>query len=153
MLPRQTPGSLVHPLTSHPAPSSASGPEIAGLPSPCESPRSAVTWEGRAQGSSLCVLFRNSTNPPGLRWLRGLGVIPERERSPVRSSQGTGLGCRFGPWLCVYKRQLIDVSLSHWCSPPSLFPSLALSRKSINKIFFFLKKDTNFIPEDSTCVT
>ena len=45
----------------------------------------------------------------------------------LSASQGTCLGCRLGPQLGAYERQLIDVSLP---LPPS-----PLSLKIINKIF------------------
>ena len=44
---------------------------------------------------------------------KATGLIP---------SQGTRLGCKPGPWLGVWERQLIDLSLSHWSFPPSLPP-------------------------------
>ena len=56
---------------------------------------------------------------------KGTGSIP---------SQGTCLACRPGPWLGVYKRQLMDVSLSHRCFSPSLSPFLPFSLK-VNKYF------------------
>ena len=46
-------------------------------------------------------------------------------------SQGTFLGCGFGPGRGAYKRQLVNVSPSHQCFSPSLSPSLFLSLKSM----------------------
>ena len=43
-------------------------------------------------------------------------------------SQGTYLGCRFNPQLGAYKRQPIDVFLTHWCF--SLSPLLPLSKSN-----------------------
>ena len=53
---------------------------------------------------------------------RVMGSIP---------GQGTYLGYGLGPWLGVCERQLMDVSLTHWCFSP-LSPSLPLSLK-VNK--------------------
>ena len=49
-------------------------------------------------------------------------------------SQGTYLACGPSPQVVVCKRQLIDLSLAHWCFSPSLSPSLPFSLK-INKNF------------------
>ena len=48
--------------------------------------------------------------------------------------QDTSLGCGFSPWLGAYRRQAVNVSLSHQCFSPSLLPSFPLSLE-INKIF------------------
>ena len=48
-------------------------------------------------------------------------------------SQGTCLGCEFGPQSGCVQEQLISVSLSHWCFSPSLSPSLPLFLNQFKK--------------------
>ena len=60
--------------------------------------------------------------------MHGLGWVAQSvEHCPVHQkfvdlipTQGTYLGGGFKPWLGVYGRQLIDVSLSHQCLSLSL---------------------------------
>ena len=55
-------------------------------------------------------------------------VSPGRVKGCPSDSQGTHLGCRFGPQSGRYERQLVDVSLLHGCFSP-LSPSLPVSLK------------------------
>ena len=72
-------------------------------------------------------------------WLSWLGIVQQRGMSLV------WLLIRAHAWIAgsvpvqgVYKSQPINVSLSHQCFSPSLFPSLPLSLK-VNKLNIFLK--------------
>ena len=63
---------------------------------------------------------------PWPAWFSGLGVIPQSKRSPVQFL------VRAHAWVAgsvPWKRQPINVSLSHQCFSPSLSPSLTLSLK------------------------
>ena len=64
-------------------------------------------------------------------------------------AQGTFLGCRFGPGWGMYKRQLINDSLSHQCFSPSLSLSFPFPLK-INKILKTVKKLNGYIILNST---
>ena len=75
-------------------------------------------------------------------WCALAGVTQWVEHRPANwkvasliPGQGTCLGCRPGPQLGVWERQLMDVSLTHQCSSPSHPLSLK------NKIFF-LKRNS-----------
>ena len=64
------------------------------------------------------------------RWLSWLEHHPLHKKAEgLIPSQGTYLGCRFSPWLGVYGKQLINVSLS-----------LKSMKISSGKDFFFLTK-------------
>ena len=56
---------------------------------------------------------------PWLVWLDGLSVGPANKKVTdlISHGQGTRLGCGPGPWLGVYERQLMDVSLPPFLSP------------------------------------
>lgn len=61
--------------------------------------------------SDFGILFKNQ-NWPSLVWLRWLGIVLQSDRLQVWApSQG------------MYEGQPINISLSQWCSSPSLFPS------------------------------
>ena len=68
--------------------------------------------------------------------LAGMAQLVERRSvswkvADLIPSQGTCLGCSSVPGWGAYKKQQIDVSVSHQCFSPFLSPSLPLSPKSI----------------------
>ena len=72
---------------------------------------------------------------PRLVWLSWLGVIAQRERSPVQFPVGAHAWVvDLVPSRGAYRKQPMDVSPAHACFSPSLSPSLSLSLKT-NKIF------------------
>ena len=68
--------------------------------------------------------------------LRGLGILPQTERSLVRFliRAHAWFAGQVPGWGRMRGRQSIDVSLAHRCFSPSLSTSLPLSLK-VNKIF------------------
>ena len=67
-------------------------------------------------------------------WYGSVGWVSSANRMVSSSipGQDTSLGCGLGPWLGVCERQLIDVSLAHWCFPFLSFSSpspLSLKKK------------------------
>ena len=65
----------------------------------------------------------------GSVWLSWLEHCPINQKfADSIPIQDISLGCRFGPSCGVHKkRQLIDISLSHWSFSPSFSLSLPLS--------------------------
>ena len=100
------------------------------------------SWFGKQSGSSSNK-HRNIMS--WLLWLGGLSIGLWTKRWKITGSipsQGTSLGWGPGPWLGACEKQLIDVSLAHWCFFPSLSPSLPLSlllSLKINKMFLKIK--------------
>ena len=87
--------------------------------------------------SSLTTAIKaQSIQVPWPVWLSWLGIILQNKITSD-SLLGHMPGCGFKSLVRVHtRRQLINVSLSHWCFNPSLYPALSpLSKNKINKVF------------------
>ena len=76
----------------------------------------------RRRGTGALAGMAQLVGVPFCAW-KVVGSIP---------SQGTFLGCRFGPSDLMCQRQPINISVSHRCLYPSISPSLPPSLKSMS---------------------
>ena len=97
----------------------------------CPQPRRPPACAPMSSNTPCRYVFKRTSPQPWPAWLRWLGIIPHTERSrvwfPVRVRAWV-VGSVLGQ--VAYKRQTVDVSLSHQCFSPCLSPSLPLSLKS-----------------------